>query len=135
GVRRVVLASTSGIIAVTKDGEEVPNEDAPYRYETVKNWPYYLSKIYQEKLALSFPGPPEVVAINPSLILGPDDPKLSSTGDVLSFMKKELPVMPSGGMNFVDARDAAAGAILAMESGAPGRRYLLGGPNWTMAEF
>lgn len=133
-VERVLLVSTSGTVAVSKDADEISTEESPYRYELVREWPYYLSKIYQEKLALDAEGI-EVVAINPSLLLGPGDNRLSSTGDVLKFLQREIPVVPSGGLNFVDARDAAAGAILAMENGKAGARYLLGGPNWTMAEF
>lgn len=133
-VERVVVASTSGTIAVSRDPEELSTEESPWRYELVRKWPYYLSKIYQEKLALEFDGP-EVVLINPSLLLGPGDTRLSSTGDVLKFLRREVPVVPSGGLNFVDARDAAAGAILAMENGKPKSRYLLGGPNWSMSEF
>lgn len=133
-VRRVVVASTSGTIAVTETADEISNEDSPYRYELARRWPYYLSKIYQEKLALSFEGV-EVVCINPSLLLGPGDTRLSSSGDVLKFLRREIPIVPSGGINFVDARDAAAGAILAMEHGRPRARYLLGGPNWTMQAY
>ena len=48
---RVVVVSTSGTIAVSKHGDEISNEECPYRMETVSNWPYYLSKIYQEQTA------------------------------------------------------------------------------------
>jgi len=133
-VRRVVVASTSGTVAVSTDPDEISTEESPLRYELARRWPYYLSKIYQEKLCLEAGGI-EVVCINPSLLLGPGDVRLSSTGDVLKFLRREIPVVPSGGLNFVDARDAAAGAILAMERGRPGQRYLLAGPNWTMQEF
>ncbi|WP_373047487.1 NAD-dependent epimerase/dehydratase family protein [Vulgatibacter sp.] len=133
-VKRVVVASTSGTIAVSKREEEISTEESPFRYELVRDWPYYLSKIYQEKLALAFEGM-DVLCINPSILFGPGDTRLSSSGDVLKFLKREIPVVPSGGINFVDARDAAAGAILAMEHGKAKSRYLLGGPNWTMQEF
>jgi dihydroflavonol-4-reductase len=136
GVERVVLVSSSGTVAVTST-PEASDERAPYRLVTARRWPYYLSKIYQEKLAFEMAreGGPEVVSILPSLLLGPGDVRQSSTGDVLRFLRKEIPFVPSGGINFVDARDAAAGAILAMERGEASERYLLGGPNWTMGEF
>ncbi len=136
-VERVVVVSTSGTVAVSKDEDEVSTEASPYRYETVRDWPYYLSKIYQEKLALDFGARSKLdaVVVNPSLLLGPGDSRLSSTGDVLKFLERKIPVVPSGGLNFVDARDAAAGLILAMEKGKRNERYLLGGPNWTFAEF
>lgn len=136
-VARVVVVSTSGTIAVSKDPEELSTEASPYRYELVREWPYYLSKIYEEKQALfeAASMKTDVVIVNPSLLLGPGDSRLSSTGDVLKFLKREIPVTPSGGLNFVDARDAAAGCILAAEKGKRGERYLLGGPNWEFSEF
>ncbi len=136
GVKRMVLASTSGTIAVSKD-EEVLDETAPYAEEIVAGWPYYASKIYQERLAFEHGQRLgiEVVAVNPSLLLGPGDRRLSSTGDVRKLIKRQVPVVPEGGINFVDARDAAEATANALEQGRAGERYLLGGPNWTMKEF
>lgn len=135
-VKRMVLASTSGTIGVSKN-EEILDEHAPYAEELVAGWPYYASKIYQERLAFEH-GPRlgiEVVAVNPSLLLGPGDRRLSSTGDVRKLIKRQIPVMPKGGINFVDARDAAAATAAALDRGRAGERYLLGGPNWTMKNF
>lgn len=137
GVRRVVIASSSGTVAVSREAEPILAEDAGYATELVAGWPYYLSKIYQEKVALDLGARLglEVVLVNPSLLLGPGDRRGSSTGDVLRFLRREIPVIPPGGLNFVDARDAAVATVTAMRHGRPGQRYLLGGPNWTLAEF
>jgi dihydroflavonol-4-reductase len=136
GVRRVVLASTSGTIAVSKE-PVVLDEHAPYPTGIVGGWPYYLSKIYQEKLALDLAATLalELVIVNPSLLLGPGDERASSTGDVRRFLKREIPVVPDGGVSFVDARDAAKSTVAALDLGRAGERYLLGGPNWTVAEY
>ncbi len=136
GVRRMVLASTSGTVGVSKQ-EEILDETAPYAEQIVAGWPYYASKIYQERLAFEHGARLgiEVVAVNPSLLLGPGDRRLSSTGDVRKLMKRQVPVVPKGGINFVDARDAAEATANALEQGRAGERYLLGGPNWTMKEF
>ncbi len=136
GVRRVVLASTSGTIAVSKE-PVVLDERAPYPVEIVGGWPYYLSKIYQEKLALDLGATLglDLVIVNPSLLLGPGDERNSSTGDVRRFLRREIPTVPEGGVNFVDARDAARATVAALEHGRAGERYLLGGPNWTVAEY
>jgi dihydroflavonol-4-reductase len=136
GVPRMVLASTSGTIGVSKD-EEILDETAPYAEEIVAGWPYYASKIYQERLAFEHGAALaiEVVAVNPSLLLGPGDRRLSSTGDVRKFIQRKIPVQPEGGINFVDARDAAAATAAALAKGRAGERYLLGGPNWTMKDF
>jgi dihydroflavonol-4-reductase len=136
GVKKMVLASTSGTIAVsTRD--EVLDESAGYAEEIVAGWPYYVSKIYQERLAFQLGRELgiDVVAINPSLLLGPGDRRLSSTGDVRRFLQGKIPTVPRGGVNFVDARDAAAATVAALDRGKPGERYLLGGPNWTVKEF
>lgn len=136
GVRRVVLASTSGTIGVSKD-EVILDESAPYAEEIVAGWPYYASKIFQERLAFEHGARLgiSVVAVNPSLLLGPGDRRLSSTGDVRKFLRREIPTIPEGGVSFVDARDAAEATANALERGRPGERYLLGGPNWTTKEF
>jgi nucleoside-diphosphate-sugar epimerase len=136
GVRRMILASTSGTIGVSKQ-EEILDETAPYAERIVAGWPYYASKIYQERLAFEH-GPRlgiEVVAVNPSLLLGPGDRRLSSTGDVRKLMKRQIPVAPQGGVSFVDARDAALATAAALERGRAGERYLMGAANWTMKEF
>ncbi|MBL9005311.1 MAG: NAD-dependent epimerase/dehydratase family protein [Myxococcales bacterium] len=137
GVRRVVLASTSGTIAVSREAAPIPDETWPYPVELVGNWPYYLSKIYQEKLALDLGARLglEIVCVNPSLLLGPGDRRGSSTEDVRKFLCGEIAAIPSGGLSFVDVRDAARACVAAMHKGRPGARYLLGGPNWTFAEF
>ena len=136
GVKRMVLASTSGTIGVSKD-EVILDETAPYAEQIVAGWPYYASKIYQERLAFEHGARLgiEVIAVNPSLLLGPGDRRLSSTGDVRKLMQGKVPVRPTGGVSFVDARDAALATAAAMTMGRPGERYLLGGPNWTMKEF
>jgi dihydroflavonol-4-reductase len=136
GVKRFVLASSSGTIGVSKH-ERIATESDDYPIEVVGRWPYYLSKIYEEKLALEFcakSGLP-VICLNPSLILGPGDERLSSTGDVWKFLHRDIPAMPSGGLSFVDVRDAAAMFEAALTRGRPGERYLLGGANMAFPEF
>ncbi len=136
GVERIVLASTSGTIAVTEDGETIPDESFPPPLKLIGKWPYYTSKLYQEETARrECQGGPDLVILNPSLLLGPGDKRLSSTEDVLRLLASEIPVVPPGGMNFVDVRDAAAAFESALSRGRAGERYLLGGPNWTFERF
>ncbi|HTE52213.1 MAG TPA: NAD-dependent epimerase/dehydratase family protein [Kofleriaceae bacterium] len=136
GVRRVVIASSSGTVAVSRL-EAVHDEAAGYATEVVAGWPYYCSKIYQEKVAheLGEELGIEVVVVSPSLLLGPGDRRQSSTQDVQRFLRRQIPIVPPGGLNFVDVRDAAEATVAAMEHGRAGERYLLGGPNWTFREF
>jgi dihydroflavonol-4-reductase len=136
GVSRVLLASSSGTVAVSEEPREATEGDLE-PVELIAGWPYYLSKLYQEKVALRVhrdTGLP-VVVLNPSLLLGPGDARLGSTSVVFQFLERRIPAMPSGGLSFVDVRDAAAAFAEALERGRPGERYLLGGANMTFADF
>lgn len=135
-VERAVFVSSSGTVAVSDKPVE-RNEDAGYTHEFVGEWPYYLSKIFAEKLAFRYVEQDKlpIVVVNPSLLLGPGDERRSSTHDVELFLRGQILAIPAGGLNLVDARDAAAGAHLAMQHGRTGERYLLGGVNWTFREW
>jgi len=137
GVKTIVIASTSGTIAVTKEGDLVPDETYQLPLEIISRWPYYASKAYQEMAALErFNGKGlRLVIMNPSLLLGPGDDRLSSTKVVLDFMARKIGAVPTGGVSFVDARDAATTFRMAMKKGRHGERYLLGAANWTFNKF
>jgi dihydroflavonol-4-reductase len=136
GVKTLVLASSSGTIAVSET-EEVVDETIPQPIDIISRWAYYASKYYQERTALAdFDGEGRrLVIMNPSLLLGPDDERLSSTKPVLDFLAKKIPYSPSGGLNFVDVRDAATAFIAAVEKGKHQEKYLLGAVNMTFPEF
>jgi dihydroflavonol-4-reductase len=136
GVKTMVLASSSGTIAVTED-EEIVDETYPQPVDLLARWSYYASKYYQERAALeNFDGDGlRLVIMNPSLLLGPDDERLSSTKPVLDFLGRKIPYCPSGGLNFVDARDAADAFITALEKGRHQEKYLLGAANMTFEQF
>jgi dihydroflavonol-4-reductase len=136
GVQRMVMASTSGTVAVAERADEMPDEDTEAPVEIIARWPYYASKLYQEETARRACGEAlELVTVNPSLLLGPGDDRLSSTRDVLSFLAGDIALTPRGGLNFVDVRDVAAALPAAMERGRAGERYLMGGHNCTFREF
>ncbi|WP_224241632.1 NAD-dependent epimerase/dehydratase family protein [Hyalangium gracile] len=135
GVKRVILASTSGTIAVSKE-ERLGTEEDDYPITVVGRWPYYLSKIYEEKLALEYCRKNSIplVVLNPSLLMGPGDDRLSSTWTVVKFLNGEIPAMPGGGMSFVDARDAAEAFLNALTRGELYGRHLMG-VNMSMSDF
>ncbi len=132
---RVVLASTSGTIAVSKS-EASRTEADDYPLDVVGRWPYYLSKIYEEKLALEYCRKHEIplVVLNPALLMGAGDDRQSSTWTVVKFLQREIPAMPGGGMCLVDARDVAAAAVNALTRGELYGRHLMG-VNLTMKDF
>jgi dihydroflavonol-4-reductase len=147
GIGRFVHVSTSGTRAVSERSDPIRNEESGYATEVVRAFPYYLSKIYGEKIALEAFSPgvrledrPErvrvpVVVVQPSLLLGPGEGALSSAKDVVRFLKREVPAVPPGGVNFVDVRDAALATTAALEKGRPGECYLIGGQNMSVEAF
>jgi dihydroflavonol-4-reductase len=136
GIQTMVLASSSGTIAVSED-EQVFDETFPPPVDIFSRWAYYASKYYQERTALeNFDGDGrKLVIMNPSLLLGPGDERLSSTKPVLDHLARKIPYSPGGGLNFVDARDAAAAFISALEKGGHQEKYLLGAANMTFHQF
>lgn len=136
GVKTMILASSSGTIAVSED-KQIFDETFPQPVEVFSRWAYYASKYYQERTTLeNFDGVGRrLVIMNPSLLLGPDDERLSSTKPVLDFLARKIPYSPSGGLSFVDVRDTATAFISALEKGRHREKYLLGSANMTFAEF
>jgi dihydroflavonol-4-reductase len=136
-VRSMVLASSSGTIAVSKEADIVHDETSATPLDIISRWGYYASKFYQERTALErFGGENHrLVIVNPSLLLGPGDERLSSTKVVLDFLARRVISTPSGGLNFVDVRDAALAFHEAMRRGRHGERYLLGAVNWSFDKF
>ncbi len=136
GVKNFILASSSGTSAISET-DEIVDETYPQPVQILTKWAYYASKYYQEKTALRvFNDQGErLVILNPSLLLGAGDERLSSTKVVLDFMAKKLPITPTGGLNFVDARDVANAFVNALDRGRHAERYLLGAVNWKFSEF
>lgn len=137
GVKRFVLASTSGTIAVSRERGRPANESDQAPLELIGRWPYYMSKHLQEKEVLSRneKGLIDAVVLNPSLLLGPGDERLSSVGDVLNVLNRRVPAMTDGTAAIVDVRDAAPAFVAAIEHGRRGQRYLLNGANLGMRSF
>lgn len=136
GVQTMVLASSSGTIAVSEDPEEI-DETYPQPVDVISRWAYYSSKYYQERTALeNFDGDGrKLVILNPTLLLGPGDERLSSTKVVLDFLGRKIPYCPSGGLSVVDNRDVAKAFINSIEKGRHKEKYLLGAGNMTFADF
>lgn len=136
GVKTMLLSSSSGTIAVSET-DELVDETFPQPVEIISKWAYYASKYYQERTALdNFDGKGlKLVILNPSLLLGGGDERLSSTKVVLDFLARKIPYSPGGGLSFVDVRDTAAAFINAVEAGRHREKYLMGSANMTFHEF
>lgn len=131
GVQRLVHTSTVGAIGVAKP-RGTADETTPFEIGHL-GLAYVNSKHEAELEAfrLAAHGLP-VVIVNPSFVLGPDDPSGTSMGLVRRFCLGQIPAYVDGGLNIVDVRDIAAGHLLADERGEVGERYILAGRNFTL---
>jgi dihydroflavonol-4-reductase len=73
-----------------------------------------------------------LIVVNPTFVLGPDDPSGTSNSLVKRVMLRQIPFFVDGGLNIVDVRDVAKGHLLASAKGKVGERYILGGRNFTL---
>jgi dihydroflavonol-4-reductase len=130
GVERVVHTSTVGAIGPAKPGGTA-DENQPFTAGAL-GIAYINSKHEAEVEAwrVAAHGLP-VVVVNPSFVLGPEDPKGTSNTLVSRFLLRRIPMYVDGGLNIVDVRDVATGHLLADEKGQSGERYILGGRNFT----
>jgi dihydroflavonol-4-reductase len=76
-----------------------------------------------------------VVVVNPTFVLGPDDPSGTSNALVKRVLLRQIPFYVDGGLNIVDVRDVATGHLQASRKGKPGERYILGGRNFTIGRL
>ncbi|MEQ1517967.1 MAG: NAD-dependent epimerase/dehydratase family protein, partial [Usitatibacteraceae bacterium] len=131
------LVHTSSVVAIgaTRDGASL-NEASAFELQSLQV-DYVHAKENAEGLALSAAAQGrDVVVVNPGYLIGPNDEEGSVMGRFcLRCWQGWVPLVPAGGLNFVDVRDVALGHLLAAERGVCGRRYILGGANLPMTDF
>jgi dihydroflavonol-4-reductase len=134
GVEKVVYVSTGGTIGHTDD----PRLPLDERHEHAHpHTPYLVGKLAAEREAFAIARRERLAltAINPSLVLGPRFAKISeSVRQVADFVNRGAPLYFDGGFGIVDVEDVAGGALLAMEKGRDGERYIVGGENLTIKQ-
>lgn len=131
GVERVVHTSSVAAVGPAPPGETA-DEDQVFTAGGLGI--AYVNSKHEgelEAMRVAARGLPLVI-VNPSFVLGPDDPKGTSNELVTRFLQRRIPAYVDGGLNIVDVRDVAAGQLLADERGEEGARYILGGRNFTL---
>jgi dihydroflavonol-4-reductase len=130
GVRRVVYTSSVAALGIPSRGKLLSEADNfngdPRRF------PYGHSKyLAEQEVHRAIARGLDAVIVNPAVVLGPRDVHLGSASIILERHRHPLPVVPSGGMNIIDAADVAVGHLAAAEKGRTGERYILGSDNTT----
>ncbi|HEY7326166.1 MAG TPA: NAD-dependent epimerase/dehydratase family protein [Gemmataceae bacterium] len=120
GVRRLVFTSTAATIS-------------PH---TSIHAPYYDSKRWAEDVVREFDALGlETITFCPAYLLGPRDARPTTNEILLYAARWRWPVLPPGGMNVMDVREAARAHVRALWLGQPGERYVLAGPYQSYADL
>jgi dihydroflavonol-4-reductase len=131
GVIRVVHTSSAGAVGPAEPGGAT-DESQPFMAGRLGiadiNAKHDAEAVAMSVAAKGLP----VVVVNPTFVLGPDDPTGTSNRLVRRLLLRRIPAYIDGGVNIVDVRDVAAGHILADERGHEGERYLLAARNFTL---
>jgi dihydroflavonol-4-reductase len=131
GVIRAVHTSSAGAVGPAEP-EGTADESQPFTAGGL-GIAYINAKHDAEGVAMrvAAKGLPLVV-VNPTFVLGPDDPTGTSNRLVRRLLLRRIPAYIEGGLNVVDVRDVARGHLLADELGHEGERYLLAARNFTL---
>ncbi|MCC6902388.1 MAG: NAD-dependent epimerase/dehydratase family protein [Polyangiaceae bacterium] len=133
GIQKIVVTSSVAAMGSTRAAEEM---DETHEFNLQDPEAYVLSKYEAERVALEAAdeGQP-IVVVRPSAIYGPGDWKPTPTGQSLVDYLKTPPSLSipvtDGGISVVDVDDVVEGHIGAMDKGAIGETYVLGGENIT----
>jgi len=136
GVERVVYTSSVATLGSNHDGAPA-NEDTPVSLDDMIGH-YKRSKFLAEAAVgrrardLGI----DVVTVNPSTPIGPGDVRPTPTGRIiLDAARGRIPAYVDTGLNVVHVDDVAHGHALALRSGTPGRRYILGGTDLSLKQI
>jgi len=141
GVRRMVYTSTFGTLTPSLElareaahGDET--EEGVFDLRRFHGH-YKSSKAMAEMLVwrAMARGLPAVI-VHPTTVLGPGDQRPTPTGGmIVHFLNGRMKAYAETVLNLVDVDDVAEGHALALERGARGASYILGGENVTLSEL
>ena len=120
GVEQVVHTSSAGAVGPARPGGTA-DETQTFTAGHV-GIPYINSKHEAEAEAMRAAARGlQLVIVNPTFVLGPDDPSGTSNALIRRVMLRQIPFFVDGGLNIVDVRDIAKGHLLASRKGKVGR--------------
>ena len=135
GVPRFVYTSSVATMHFRTDGIVI-NEDTPVSLADMVGH-YKRSKFLAEQEAIAAAeGGQQVMILNPTTPIGSNDRKPTPTGRIfVDFLNAKFPAYVDTGLNLVDVFEVARAHVLALTTGTPGRRYILGGENLTLKQI
>jgi dihydroflavonol-4-reductase len=127
GVKRLVHVSS--VAAVGLGSLSAPSDET-HPFDAGNLGPYFRTKHAAEEALLAEVGRGlDAVIVNPGNVVGPAAVSGGMTPVLRAVASGRMLFYPPGAASFVPVDDVARGAILAMEKGRKGERYILGGEN------
>ncbi len=136
GVERVVYTSSVAALALRADG--TPADESRLLAESQAIGAYKRSKVAAQRLVEAMVASEKLpaVIVHPSTPIGPRDVKPTPTGRIIvEAARGRIPGFVDTGLNLVHVDDVAEGHVLALQRGAIGERYILGGANVMFADM
>jgi dihydroflavonol-4-reductase len=122
GLRKLVYTSTGATLSPERPGFRGHYRDSKARGE----------RLVLDAAADGF----AALVVHPTTVLGPGDRRPTPTGSlIVHYLARRMKAFLEMQQNVVHVADVAAGHVLALERGAPGEHYVLGGDNLTMREL
>lgn len=137
GCERVIYTSTVGVLGLDgasrgEAADETCYADIAHLFGLYKRTKYVAE---HEVLRAAAQGAP-VSLVLPTFPIGPRDIRPTPTGKlVMDFLNGKIPAFVDTTLNVVHVDDLATGHLLALERGAIGRSYIVGGENMGMGPF
>ena len=134
-VPRFVYTSSVATMHFRTDGTVI-NEETPVSLADMVGH-YKRSKFIAEQQAIAAAQDgQQVIILNPTTPIGPNDSKPTPTGRIfVDFLKGKFSAYMDTGLNLVDVAEVARAHVAALTMGQPGRRYILGGENLTLKQI
>jgi dihydroflavonol-4-reductase len=134
GVERFVYTSTLYTLAAGTP-EQSADESSAWNLHRIDS-SYIRTKRQAERMVLEASGTGfTTIALCPGMVLGPRDPKPTSTQIIRAYSNTMVAIAPAGGIPIVDSRLLALAHRRALVAGGAGQRYAVVGPYLSYREL
>lgn len=137
GCERLVYTSTVGVLGLEPAMRGEPVDETSYADVAHLFGHYKQTKFTAEHEVLRAVAEGlDACLVLPTFPLGPGDRRPTPTGKlVVDFLNGKMPAFVDTAMNVTHVDDLALGHVAALERGAVGRSYILGGENMSMGQI
>jgi dihydroflavonol-4-reductase len=135
GVKRVIFTSSGATIGLPTD--ETPSDETVAFNLQPEQFPYGYSKYQAEQIVTEAVAQgQDVVILNPSIVIGPDDLNLISGTFIIQMAQWQwLTPISHSGFGVTDVRDVAMSHLAAAVKGRTGERYIINTANFPDNEW